>query len=69
MYLPTLPLEFASPFGQLKPFSRAGEREIYDLLLGQVAIIGREVLFKGRSVDTRKFLDQGEILLEDHDAW
>ncbi|TMQ52223.1 MAG: hypothetical protein E6K73_03440 [Candidatus Eisenbacteria bacterium] len=53
----------------VKGFSRAGIRELYRLLSGQLAILGREVLFKGRSLDTGKFLGEKEILLEDHDAW
>jgi hypothetical protein len=44
-----------------------GER--YRLLAGQLAIIGREVAFKGRSLDSRRFLGAEEIALEDHANW
>ncbi|HUI93657.1 MAG TPA: hypothetical protein VLX68_15525 [Chitinivibrionales bacterium] len=44
--------------------------EEVSLLLGQIWIIAREVLFKGRSLNSKKYLDDSkEILLENHDNW
>ena len=53
----------------IRPRSRAAASELYRLLFGQFAIIGREVLLKGRSMDSRKFLGDETILLEDHANW
>lgn len=40
------------------------------LILGQLWIVTREILFKGRSVNSTKYLDDSkEIKLEDHDNW
>jgi hypothetical protein len=39
------------------------------LLAGQLGIIAHEVLFKRRSLDSRRFLGAQEILLEDQDSW
>ena len=51
------------------PRSSALARELHRLLIGQMAILVREVLFKGRSLDTRRFLGSEEIALEDHANW
>ncbi len=39
------------------------------LLFGQSAIILREVLFKGRSIQADTYLDSDNIVLEDHSNW
>jgi hypothetical protein len=40
------------------------------LILGQFRIVAREILFKGRSLDSAKYLDDSkEIKLENHDNW
>jgi hypothetical protein len=44
--------------------------EEFSLLCGQFWIVAREILFKGRSLNTNKFLDATkEIVLENHDNW
>jgi hypothetical protein len=60
---------FDDSVADLRPWSRAGRPELYRLLGGQMAILAREILFRGRSLDTRKFLDSKDILLEDHANW
>ena len=52
-----------------RPPGRAGIAELYRLLAGQLATIGREVLLKGRHLDSRKFLGSETIALEDHANW
>ena len=52
-----------------RPLARASAAERYRLLAGQLATIGREVLWKGRSLDSRKFLGAETIALEDHSNW
>ena len=45
-------------------------KEEISLLIGQMWIIVREILLKGRSLSSDKFLDNSkEILLENHDSW
>jgi hypothetical protein len=61
--------EFGAGFETLKPFSRPGRVELHRLLAGQLGIIAHEVLFKRRSLDSRRFLGAQEILLEDQDSW
>jgi hypothetical protein len=40
------------------------------LIMGQLGIIAREILFKGRSISSDKYLDDSrEIKLENHDNW
>jgi hypothetical protein len=40
------------------------------LILGQLWIVAREILFKGRSLNSAKYLDDSnEIKLENHDNW
>ena len=53
----------------LAPRTRASEREITGLFLGQAAIVGREVLMRGRKLDHQRWLGADTIALEDHDAW
>jgi hypothetical protein len=44
--------------------------EELSLLLGQLGIVAREILVKGRSLNTAKYLDDSkEIKLENHDNW
>lgn len=44
--------------------------EEYRLITGQIAIILREILLKGRKMDSNKYLDASKsIPLEDHDNW
>ena len=52
-----------------RPMWTAPLAERYRLLAGQLAIIGREVAFKGRSLDSKRFLGAEEIALEDHANW
>lgn len=52
-----------------RPLARASAAERYRLLAGQLATIGREILLKGRSLDSRKFLGAETIALEDHSNW
>jgi hypothetical protein len=52
-----------------RPLARASAAERYALLGGQLATIAREVLWKGRSLDSRKFLGAETITLEDHANW
>ena len=56
-------------FARVGSWSGATEMERYRLLSLQLGIIGREVLFKGRSLDSRKFLGDQQIALEDHSNW
>ncbi|MBN1508286.1 MAG: hypothetical protein JW955_15670 [Sedimentisphaerales bacterium] len=52
------------------PFSCLTTAEELRLVLGQIWIIAREILFKGRHLNVDKFLDDSkEIRLEDHDNW
>ena len=62
-------VQFDAAFSRIGSFGRASRAELYALLFGQLAIIGREVLFRGRSLDTKKFLGADEIALDDHAAW
>ena len=44
--------------------------EEFSLLMGQIWIVAREILFKGRSMNSDKFLDSSkEIKLENHENW
>jgi hypothetical protein len=52
-----------------RPLAHASQAERYALLAGQLAMIGREVLWKGRSLDSKKFLGADTIALEDHANW
>ena len=56
-------------FERARSFSAASAAERYRMLIGQLAIIGHEVAFKGRSLDSRKFLGAETITLEDHANW
>ena len=62
-------LRFRPGLETLRPRSRASDAELTRLFLEQSWIIASEFLFKGRSVDSRRWLAQGEIALEDHDTW
>jgi hypothetical protein len=53
----------------LRPLSKAGRAELLGLALGQAGLILGEILFKGRSADTGKFLGAESIALEDHANW
>src|SRR5262249_21498580 len=55
--------------GAPRPIAPPSAAELYRLLAGQLAIIGREVAFKGRSLDSRRFLRAEEIAPEDHSHW
>jgi hypothetical protein len=48
---------------------RASERELTRLMLGQAAIVGREILTRGRHLNLHRWLGADTIRLEDHDAW
>ena len=60
---------FAPGLGELRPLSRAGDAELSALFLGQATIILRELLFKGRALDSNRWLGRDTIALEDHDRW
>ena len=62
-------IRFARGLETVAPRSRASDLELTRLFLGQSGIIAREFLFKGRSVDSRRWLDSAQITLEDHDSW
>jgi hypothetical protein len=62
-------LRFDDAVKDLEPRVRAGPAERYALLAEQLTIIGREILWKGRSPSTRKFLGAPRIPLEDHANW
>ena len=49
----------------------SGKSTLSNTLMGHPGyeVTGGEVLFKGRSVDSRKFLGSREIALEDHSNW
>lgn len=66
---PALRVTFRPGFEKLRPFSIADTFECYRRLAEQLSIIGREVLFKGRSLDSRRFLGADTITLEDHSKW
>jgi hypothetical protein len=53
----------------MSPRTRAGKAELTRLFLGQAAIVGREVLLRGRKLDHGRWLGAEAIRLEDHDAW
>jgi hypothetical protein len=59
----------AQGMGGPRPLSTAPRAELYRLLAGQLSIIAREVAFKGRNLDSRRFLGAEEIALEDHSNW
>lgn len=62
-------LRFAPGLEALAPRSRASDLELTKLFVEQSGIIAREFLFKGRSVDSRRWLGSAEIALENHDNW
>ncbi len=61
-------------FANLKHTHREKQKlpilEEYNLLISQVWIVVREILFKGRSLNSQKYLDANKtIKLENHDNW
>ena len=60
---------FNKDVADFRPMSKASALEELRLLFGQVIIIVREILFKGRSLRGDKFLSAEEIGLENHDNW
>lgn len=52
-----------------KPMSRIGRFEEIKIFAMQVAIILREVLFRGRNLNADKYLGSKTITLEDQDTW
>lgn len=61
--------EFAPGFAAQRPMRKASPAEIHGLLVGQLSIIGHEILWKGRSLSSRRFLSAEHIPLEDHATW
>jgi hypothetical protein len=61
----------AVPLSDPAPAARthAGDAELTRLFLGQAAIVGRELLLRGRTLDHDRWLAAERIQLEDHDAW
>lgn len=54
---------------RIRPYSRASDLELTRLFLAQSSIIVREILFRGRALDSNRWLSGEEIRLEDHDTW
>jgi hypothetical protein len=53
----------------VQPRSRATDHELTRLFLEQSAIIVGEVLFRGRALDSNRWLGTDTIQLESHDNW
>jgi len=62
-------LRFAPGLEATAPRSRAGDAELSRLFVTQAAIVGRELLFRGRKLDSNRWLGSDTIALEDHDRW
>ena len=62
-------LRFAPGLEDAAPRSRAGDAELSRLFVTQAAIVGREMLFRGRSLDSNRWLGADTISLEDHGSW
>jgi hypothetical protein len=62
-------IRWASGMEQIRPRSRASDALLTRLFLEQTGIIVREVLFRGRALDSNRWLGTEEIRLENHDAW
>jgi hypothetical protein len=62
-------LEFPAALADLRPLSRAPRAELLRLLHGQFSIIRRELVSKGRSIRTERFLGRERIRLEDQGCW
>ena len=62
-------VRFAPGLETLAPRSRAGDGELTRLFLEQAAIVVREVLTRGRHLDSNRWLGADSIALEDHAAW
>ena len=54
---------------EIRPRSRASELGLTRLFLAQSSIILREVMFRGRALDSNRWLGSEDIRLESHDAW
>lgn len=65
----TLAVRFAAGLEELRPTSRAADAELTALFLDQARIILREFAFKGRPLNSDRWLSQKTIELEDHDRW
>ncbi len=61
--------QFDAPVEGATPRARASDLELTRLFLEQAAILLREFLFKGRGVDSNRWLASAEIALENHDNW
>ena len=62
-------VRFAPGLEATAPRSRAGDRELTRLFVTQAAIVGRELLFRGRKLDSNRWLGADAIALEDHGNW
>lgn len=62
-------VKFQESVAALRPMRRAPPAELYGLLTGQLGIIAREVIWKGRSLSSERFLGAKRIALEDHSNW
>ncbi len=62
-------LAFAPGLDELRPMSRACDAELAALHLAQAGIILREILFKGRGLDSNRWLGAETIELEDQQRW
>lgn len=62
-------LDFPAALADLRPLSRAPRAELLRLFHGQFEIIRRELVSKGRSIRTERFLGRERIRLEDHSVW
>ncbi len=62
-------LRFAPGLEDLQPRSRASDMELTRLFVEQSAIIAREVLFKGRPLDTNRLVSDETVMLGNQDTW
>jgi hypothetical protein len=62
-------LRFERGLAATAPRSRAADHELTSLFCLQAAIVGREMLLKGRHVDSNRWLGSDKITLENHDTW
>ena len=62
-------VKWSAGLESVQPRSRATDRELTRLFLEQSAIIVGEVLFRGRALDSNRWLGTDTIQLESHDNW
>ena len=62
-------VKFEDSVAAFGPMRRATAGELHRLLLGQLKIIAWEIMFKGRNLDSKKFLGAETITLENQETW